>query len=156
MNRALAAAIGLAALSPGPAAMAQICTASTTGLSFGSYDPFATTPASITGTVTVTCTAVLALSVSYSVQLDGGLAGSISARAMSAGLNRLRYQLYTSSARSVVWGDGTGGSGVISDGYGLVALATVSRNYTAYGLVPARQMAVPGAYADLVTVLVTY
>ena len=144
MRRSLAGVTLLALLFSGRVAMAQVCTATTTGLTFGGYDPFAPNPSSITGTVSVTCRAIVALSIAYSVQLDGGTGGTIASRAMTAGMSSLSYQLYTNAAHSVIWGDGTGGTGVISDGYTLIALASATKNYTAYGLIPARQMAAPG------------
>ena len=151
-----AVALGLATLLSGRVAMAQICTATTSGPTFGAYDPFATSSSSITGTVSVTCRAVVALGLSYSIQLDGGIGGTIASRAMTSGASLLGYQLYTNSARSVIWGNGTSGSGTVSDGYVLVALGSATKNYTVYGVIPARQMAAPGAYVDTVTVLITY
>ena len=146
----------LALLATPVAARAQLCTASTTGLSFGTYDPFASGAASITGGVTISCRAVVALGVSYSVQLGAGASGNFAARSMTNGITPLRYQLYTDAARTVVWGDGTGGTSVVSDGFLLAALTTVNRTYTAYGLVPARQSVSAGIYADVVTILVVY
>lgn len=156
MRPRLVLAFGLALLLSGRVAVAQICTATTSGLTFSAYDPFAPSASSITGIVSIDCRAVVALSLVYSIQLGGGTGGTIAARAMTAGVSRLGYQLYTNSVHSVVWGDGTGGTGVVSDGYSLVALGSATKNYTAYGLIPARQMVSPGGYVDVVTVLVTY
>lgn len=144
------------ALVAAPAAHAQICTASTTGLNFATYDPFAPGASSITGGVSVSCRATLAIGVTYAVQLGAGASGSIAARRMTNGVSVLNYQLYTDAARTVVWGDGTGGSGVVSDGFLLAALATVNRTYTAYGTIPARQRVSAGTFGDVVTVLVVY
>jgi spore coat protein U-like protein len=84
------------------------------------------------------------------ISLDGGLAGSFAARALTLGSERLLYNLYLDAARTVVWGDGTGGSqagpGVITRG----ALGTT----TAYvfGRVFAGQDAVEGVYGDTIRV----
>ena len=156
MRRRLAFACGLAVLLSGRAVMGQTCTASTSGLAFSPYDPFAAAPSNITGTVSVTCRALIALGLSYTIQLDGGAGGTIASRAMSNGASRLGYQLYTNPARSVVWGDGTGGTATMGDGYLLAALATILKTYTIYGSIPARQMAAVGGYVDTVTILVSY
>ncbi len=139
----------------GPAACAQTCVVAASGLVFGAYDPFATVAAAITGTVSVTCQAAVSTGIVYSIQIGPG-GGSFTARAMAGGAGRLGYQLYTSVARTMVWGDGTSGTGVIGDSYGLSALNPVTRNYTVYGYVPARQLVAPGAYADTVAVMVVY
>jgi spore coat protein U-like protein len=155
MRRPLAVAFGLATLLASRVVLAASCTASTSGLSFGTYDPFSPSPVSITGTVTVTCQVTVGLLFGYSIQLDGGTGGTVAARAMSSGANRLGYQLYTTATHTTVWGDGTSGSVTVSDSY-LVVLFTTAKPYTIYGYVPALQMVAPGGYSDTVTVLVTY
>lgn len=146
----------LAMLLAGQAARAQTCTVATTGLAFGIYSPFAPTASSITGTVTVTCQALVSLLLAYSIQIGAGSGASFNARVMSAGSGQLSYQLYTNSSRSVVWGDGSGGTGVVSDSYLLTLGSIPSRSYTIYGAVPARQMVPPGAYADTAMLLIVY
>lgn len=146
----------LAALLPAPPALAQICTASATGLMFGAYSPFAPSPATITGTVTITCTAAGATQVNYTVQLGPGSSGNAGARSMSNGISRLNYQLYTTATRSIPWGDGTGGTATVSDAYTLGGLTPVIRNYTAYGAIPASQLVTPGAYLENLTVMIVY
>jgi spore coat protein U-like protein len=59
-------------------------------------------------------------------------------------------------ARSTLWGDGTGGSGVVSNSYILAALATTMKNYTIYATIPAHQNIPPRPYSVIVAVLVTY
>ena len=56
---------------------------------------------------------------------------------------------------TTVWGDGTGGSSKLTDGY-LLGLITVIKTYTVYGRIPARQNIPAGAYADTITVTVNY
>lgn len=138
------------------AACAQTCVVASSGLAFGTYDPFAPTAASITGTVSVTCQAVAAIGVSYSIQIGTGGGGTFNTRMLAAGAGRLSYQLYTTTTRGTVWGDGTGGTGVVSDGYLLVALGSTSKNYTIYGTISARQMVPAGMYSDTSTVLIVY
>ena len=134
---------------------AQICTASATPLTFGTYDPFASGPSDITASGAGACRAVTPVAVAYANQLDGG-AGGVANRRLSSGVGTLNYQLYVDAARSQVWGDGGAGSVTVNDAYGLAALATANRSYTVYGRIQARQMVAPGAYTDVVTVLVAY
>lgn len=138
------------------AACAQTCAVSSSGLTFGTYDPFASTAASITGTVSVTCQAVAAVGLSYSIQIGTGGGGAFSTRMLASGSGRLSYQLYTTTTRSTVWGDGTGGTGVVSDGYLLAALGSNSKTYTIYGSITARQMVPAGVYSDTSAVLIVY
>lgn len=138
------------------AACAQTCSVASSGLTFGTYDPFASTAASITGTVSVTCQAVVAIGLTYSIQIGTGGGGAFSGRALASGSGRLSYQLYTTTTRSTVWGDGSGGTGVVSDGYLLAALGSNTKTYTIYGSINARQMVPAGAYSDTSTVLIVY
>ena len=156
MVRRLVIACGIALLLSGRIALGQTCTAAASGLTFSPYDPFAAAPSSITGTISVSCRALAAIGLSYTVQLDGGSGGTIGSRAMSNNASRLGYQLYTNAARSIVWGDGTGGSATMGDSYLLAALTTIVKTYTVYGSIPSRQMAAVGAYVDTVTILVSY
>jgi spore coat protein U-like protein len=134
------------------------CSVSATPVGFGVYDPFGSSPSDSSGTITVSCTGlVLSVAVSYDILLNKGLyASSFLPRQMASGANRLNYNLYTDSARTIVWGDGTGGTSFVSDGY-LLGLFTVNRDYTVYGRIPASQTGVhTGDYSDTITVTVNY
>ena len=72
---------------------------------------------------------------------------------MQSGANTLTYNLYLNAAETQIWGDGTGGS-VIDNATITALLGTVT--VTAYGLMPAAQDVSPGAYADTITVTVSY
>ena len=79
-----------------------------------------------------------------------GLAGSYAARALSMGNERLLYNLYLDAARTIVWGDGTGGSqagpGVTTHGAGGTTTAYV------FGRIKAGQDVAVGVYADTIRV----
>ncbi|MFZ6658281.1 Csu type fimbrial protein [Undibacterium sp. TJN19] len=137
-------------------AHAQTCTVSSLPVTFGSYDPFSSTASDISGTVTVTCNALVSLLVSYTVKLNEGLNGTMSARKMTNGSSLLSYQLYSNSGRTTVWGDGTSGSSIVNDGYLISVIAPVIRNYSVYGRISARQNVNAGSYVDTVTILLTY
>ncbi len=72
---------------------------------------------STTNQVTVTCTQGTA----FYIELDSGN-------------DKIDYQLYMSSQRTLIWGDGTGGTEKIGS-YG----SGSEQTYTVYGLVPHRR-----------------
>ena len=149
------AALLLALAPPGAQALGVTCITSSTGLAFGIYNPVQSTPTDSTGQVSVQCSGLLGLLVSYSISLSAGGSGSASARRMSGSGGSLGYNVYTDAAHSALWGDGSGGTSTVADGY-LLSIGTVTRNYTAYGRIPARQVVRAGAYADGITITVSY
>lgn len=131
------------------------CTVSATGVAFGAYDPLSASPTDAVGTVTVSCSAVVALSGGYTIQLGPGQAGSYAERRLANGSNQLGYNLYLDAARTIVWGDGTGGTGTQS--YTLVGLLTNDvKNYSVYAHLRAAQNVPVGSYSDTIVVTVTY
>lgn len=156
MKRALCSLLLL--LAPVGAAQAVAnCSVSATVLAFGAYNPFSATPLDSAGDITVSCSlgGLLSLLVSYEVKLATGGSGGYSPRRMSNGANTLNYNLYTNSGRSTVWGNGSGSTATISDGY-LLGLGTTVRHYAVYGRVPALQNTRSGGYLDSITVTVEY
>ncbi|MET3441077.1 spore coat protein U-like protein [Variovorax paradoxus] len=127
----------------GPSNAAQ-CTVSTTGLAFGAYAPFSTAPNNSNGSVQITCDAV----ASYSIALATGGSGSFD-RAMASGTYRLKYNVFTEPSRTIVWGDGTGGSSSVT-GSGTAATIPL------FGRIPARQNVGVGSYTDTLIVTVSY
>jgi spore coat protein U-like protein len=141
---ALAAA---AALAPSRARGAPTCAFGVAGaLSFGVYDPLSTTPTDSSSTISYRCPKGQPVQIA----LDAGLAGSFAARALTLGGERLLYNLYLDAARTMVWGDGTGGSragpGVVTHGAGGTTTVYV------FGRVPAGQDVVAGTYGDTIRV----
>lgn len=131
-----------------PAAARAQCAVTAAPVSFGTYLPFSPTAADATGSVRVACTNFMG---GYTIALGSG-GGSIPARRMASGSAALQYQLYTTAARSTVWGNGTGGSVIVSGS----CLVLCSQTYSVYGRIPARQSARPGTYTDTITVTVTF
>jgi spore coat protein U-like protein len=128
----------------------------TPAVSFGSYSTVSSTPLSGSGTISVTCSALVAgLNVSYVIALNAGTNGTFAARQMIQSSTLLSYNLYTTSGLTAIWGDGTSGTSTVSDSYVLNLLST-TRNYTVYGSIPASQNVPVGTYLDTVTVTVTY
>ena len=130
------------------ATVQSICAVNATPLSFGSYDASAASPNDATSTVTATCSN----STVFDVSLDEGLGSAlVTTRKMTNGGNTLSYNMYTTSARNTIWGNGTIGSATqsgVGDGTGQV--------FTVYGRIPQGQYVTPGGYSDTVTATVTY
>jgi spore coat protein U-like protein len=112
------------------------------------YDPLAAAHADSSATMSYKCPPGQPVRIS----LDGGLSGtaSFAERALTMGNERLLYNLYLDAARTIVWGDGTGGSRV---GPGVTTRGALGTT-TAYvfGRIPAGQDAVAGAYGDTIRV----
>ena len=74
------------------------------------------------------------------------------------GADTLNYNLYTTNAYSVVWGDGTGSTVTVAGSMRLTSPnPTKTNTHTVYGRIPALQDAAVGSdYQDNVTVTVTY
>jgi spore coat protein U-like protein len=129
-------------------ARAATCTVSATPVAFGVYPPFSGTATTSTGTVTVHC--VGAASIVIALSTGGG--GSYANREMTIGASNLAYQLYSDSALTMIWGNGTAGTVTVS----ARQTGTSTDNYTVYGRIPVLQGVRPGAYTDTITVTVTY
>jgi spore coat protein U-like protein len=142
-------------------ASAALCTAAVPTLSFGSYDVFATSPLVSTTTLSVTCQKVASdpgnVTIGFVITLSTGISLSYAQRQMASGNDRIAYNLYTNSARTLIWGDGSGGSSVVTGDMRLTSGAPQKTNtYTVYGQVPASQDAAVGAYSDGVVATISY
>jgi spore coat protein U-like protein len=125
------------------------CTIAATPVGFGSYNVFAASPNDNgIGTLTIVCSGGGA--GNYPVTLSTGQSGSYASRVMKSGANPLNYNLYTSAARSTIWGDGTGVSS------SMTAARNATTNLSVYGRIPAAQDATVGTYADSITATVTF
>lgn len=72
-------------------------------------------------------------------------------RRLSQGTEFLRYDLYRDASRTLVWGDGTYGSGytAVYPGGGWIPVMIYAR-------IPKEQDVAAGAYADTVTVVINF
>ena len=152
---AASAACAVLAISNDAWALLQSCNVSAIAVNFGVYNPLSGTPNDATGTVTVNCDALAGLFESWTVALSTGSSGSYASRKLHSGASVLTYNLYTNSARTTIWGDGTGGTSVVGDNQTLV-IGSNTVNYTAYGRVAAGQDKAAGTYTDVITVTLTY
>ena len=160
---ACASALVLSPVSPALAALS--CSAANVTLNYGSYDVLAGTALNGAGTITVTCAKAAndaSGNVSYAVALTPLTPRQL---APPSGTDRLSHQLYLDSARTAQpWGDGTGGTFVITGTFSVPKKKTVSdvpKNFYAT-ITPGGQdvsAASPGppptAYTQTFTVTVT-
>lgn len=132
------------------------CTASTNTMDFLNYQGLDPAPKDLQGNVQVVCSALVAgLNVSYNITLSSGNSGSYSPRKMNRLASNLNYNLYSDAAYSQIWGDGSGSTVIVSDSY-ILALFSVTRNYTIYGRIPALQTVAAGTYTDSIVATVNY
>jgi spore coat protein U-like protein len=133
------------------ATVASTCVVGTSTLGFGSVSSAAIQAGNVdaTGTVSVNCTT----GSSYTIALaaGGGLGATLASRKITSGANLLNYSIYTSAARTTVWGDGTLASATVA-GTG----SGTSQSVVAYGRIFSGQAVPAGAYTDTVTVTVAY
>ncbi len=144
-------------LSPRLAHALAECVVSATPVAFGVYDPLSPSPLNANGTVTVSCSLLLGISllVAYNIDLSTGSSGVYTPRTLKSGSNIMNYNLFTSNTYTTIWGNTTGGTGRITDGY-LLGLANATTNYPVYGRVPATQNIKAGSYTDSIIVTITY
>ena len=134
------------------ATLSSSCVVSATNVNFGTITPAATGTTTATGTITSTCSN----NVAYSLSISAGSSAAITARTMVGGTagntDKLAYNLYTESALTNVWGDGTTGNGakVSLTGTGIAQTSTV------FGSLALNQYLKPDTYTDNLTVTLAY
>lgn len=154
MNRALFSFAAFLVAGVGAQA-AAVCTVSTSGVAFGSFNPLPGQSADTNGTISVTCTGMAGDSATYTITINQGL-GSFAARRMVSGANGLVYNLYKDSGCSQVWGDGSGGTSVVSDSVTLTS-SSLTTNYVVYSRIASGQnTARANTYNDNLLVTLTY
>jgi spore coat protein U-like protein len=142
----LGAVLWLAMAQPAQAA----CTVSATPVAFGPYDVFALAHDDAVGSITYRCTF---LEFNIRVSISRGSSSTFSPRTLRSGGEQLAYNIFRDSARTQIWGDGTGGTAVYS-----VVIPPWNQDVvlTMYGRVPAEQDAMVGSYTDTVVVTVEF
>lgn len=156
-----AAVTMLAGLLAAGSAAAANCSVSTTGVAFGVYDPSIAAPTDAVGNLTVTCVHVTGVAerVSYTAALSPGASGNYAQRQLHAGTDTLVYNLFDSATRTVVWGNGTAGTSVVSGSVTVgpgVGNDTRQENYPIYGRIPPGQSSALGDYTDTIMVTLTF
>jgi len=143
------------------ATVSAACSATTTDLAFGTYNPISgANKDSSAGAVSVTCTNGTAYNIALDAGANPSAPGDVTTRRMKGDQptpSYLSYQIYLDSAGGTVWGDGT--SGVLNPSNSTFFTGTGSaQSHTAYGRIPVsvgNTAAPEGAYTDTVHVTVT-
>lgn len=126
------------------------CTMQVTALNFGSVNLTAGTAVDALGGLNVTCTT--GVGYTASAGLGSGSGATFAIRKMSFETNTLNYSLFTDYPRTLIWGDGTGGTNTFS-GVGTDTL----KGFGIQGRIFAGQAsAASGSYSDVVVITVTY
>lgn len=119
-----------------------------TPINFGTYDVFARSPNNNgVGSISINCHGG---GSSFVVRLSTGQSNSYLSRVMMSGGNRMYYNLFTSAARTVVWGNGTGGSATMGIYNNSVSTLNI------FGQIPEGQDASVGMYMDNIIVTVDF
>lgn len=130
------------------ATVAASCSISAAPLAFGSYT---LNQLDSKTSVSLTCTN----GTSYTIEMDkgSGKGASFEVRKLTSNGNTLDYSIYTDSNYKEVWGDGTGGSGVVKDtGSG------VEQTINVFGRIPPNQSSPVSdtPYTDVINVTVSF
>jgi len=124
-----------------------------TNVAFGLYDVFNASPTDSAGNVQIRCTYWTARTVTMSIGTSPNT-GGFNPRAMklTTGTDLLNYNLYTTAARNIIWGDGTGGTSTV--------VKSCPRNtnvdFPVYGRTPALQDVSIGSYSDILVVTIRF
>lgn len=124
------------------------CLISATNVSFGTAGVLSSS-LTAAGSISARCTNGDA----FRISLNGGASGNVAARTLlqQGGGGIVNYQLYTDSAYSVPWGDGTAGTSMVT-GTGSGNAQAIS----VYGQVPAQSTPAPGNYSDTITATIVF
>lgn len=143
------------ALWPQPGQAAQNCRVQAPLLAFGEYIPGSPVAVESSALVSVRCTGHPV--TAFSVSIGPGSGGRTAERTLRSGAGILVYNLFVDAARTIVWGDGTGGTqrmAVVPPA--LRGARPREAALTVYGRIPAGQDPAPGVYSDTVVITVEF
>jgi spore coat protein U-like protein len=123
------------------------CTVATPVLAFGTYNPGTPTPLDTSANVQIICRGGTGL---VTIALGAGSSGNMEDRYMVSGGNTLSYNAYLNAARTIIWGDGSGTTSVVTRI--MTRPNRVVYSIPVYGRAFAGQDPAPGAYSDSVVV----
>ena len=125
-------------------AQAANCQVTVTPLDFGIYNPGSAAPLDVAGNLDVRCVGGAG---SFIVTISQGANGGFFPRQLASGPYLMQYNLYVDPARSLIWGDGNGGTSVNS-GNKPSPGKPVLFSFPIYGRIFARQSVAAGVYTD--------
>lgn len=129
-------------------ALAANCQVTVTPLDFGIYNPGSAAPLDVAGNLDVRCVGGAG---SFIVTISQGANGGFFPRQLTSGPYLMQYNLYTDPARSLIWGDGTGGT-TVNSGNKPSPGKPVSFSFPIYGRIFPRQSVGTGMYTDALLV----
>src|SRR5687768_11098718 len=126
------------------------CSVATSSVNFGVYNVFDTLPNDSTGTITLSCNGG---AKNVAITISRGAAPTFASRFMNQVTELLLYNLYLDASRSVIWGEGAGGSQME-----IVPDPPNNKDVplTIFARIPAGQDVSAGSYSDSVTVTIQY
>lgn len=130
-------------------AAAVSCTLTVSQLGFSRYNFQTKVAVNTTGTVTIQCDSTVP---PLSLTLSTGGSGTYN-RTMTSNGHTLKYNVYIDYARTMIWGNGSGGTSLLS--YSQTG-TTKSTTIAFYGTVLAGQTPFAGTYTDNPLVTVVY
>jgi spore coat protein U-like protein len=154
-KRSVAPAFGLITfvlllITPATGHAAAACTLSAVPIVFGS---FSGSPVTVAGQITIHCTGNG--TANYSLQLSAG-SGTYASRTMRGSGSSISYNLYTDSAFSQIWGDGTSGTVVNTGVLNVVPPNALDINVTVFAKLPLQPILPPsGSYIDTIVANLT-
>lgn len=147
------AAVGavILALSIVTGAFAQTCTVSLPAIAFGNVNVLPGTAVDVTGTVTVTCSSGGSAGQRVCINIGAGSSSDATSRRMTGpSSTTARYDLYSNSTRTVLWGSWKTGFDVA--GVELDVPRNTTRTVTVYArFFASQQTARPGSYSATFT-----
>jgi spore coat protein U-like protein len=128
----------------------QTCSVSIGNMVFGSINTLAGTAVDTTATMTITCSGGQAQGQRLCISMGAGSASDATSRKMTSGGNTARYDLYSNSARTTLWGSWE--TGYDTAGVQLDVARGSTTNVTVYGRFFASQQTVAsGSYTATFT-----
>lgn len=127
------------------------CRVSVNPFAFGTYAPGSSAPHDVTGNIDVRCQGIAG---SFVATLSTGSSGTFAQRRMLSGAAFMLYNFFIDAARTIVWGDGTGGTMTVNG----VKPNPGRQNYSlpVYGRIPPTQSVSPGLYTDDIVVTIVF
>lgn len=124
------------------------CSITTSNIAFGNQG-LLNTALTANGAISVQCTN----GSPYTIALDKGTTSGATLldRQLKSGSNVVHYQLYSDSARTTVWGDGTSGAPTLGKtGTGGI------QSWPVYARIPVQTTPATGTYTDTITATVSF
>ena len=129
---------------------AQSCTVSMGSMAFGSVNTLAGAAIDTTATMTISCNGGSGNTRRICISMGAGSASDATSRKMTSGANSARYDLYSNSARTTLWGSWE--TGFDSAGVQLDVGKSSTTNVTVYGrFFASQQTLATGSYTATFT-----